>query len=348
MVVLGVDAHKRSHTVVVVSQVGRKLEQTTVSTNDAGHDRLLDWARRLFPGDPDERLWAVEDCRHVTARLERALLAAGERIVRVPPQMTARHRQVARTRGKSDPIDALAAARAALAEPDLPVAGHDHTARELQLLVNHRERLVKERTRIINRLRWHLHNIDPDLRIPGRTLHWPGNLAKISARLDQECEVLEARLAAELVQDVAALTKRITALDAELRTQVERNAPQLLTMPGCAHLTAAKLLAETAGIGRFRNADAFAAYTGTAPIPVSSGNSHRYRLARGGNRQLNTAIHRIALTQTRLDGPGRGYYQRRLTEGKTKKEAIRALKRKIARALYQLLKENPQPLQQAA
>jgi transposase len=236
-----------------------------------------------------------------------------------------------RTRGKSDPIDARAAARAALAEPDLPVAAHDAATRELRLLVDHRDRLVKQRTQTINRLRWHLHNIDPDLHIPGRTLHYAGNLARIQARLDQATDALEARLATELVADIAALTRRIQALDDQLEQRVEAAAPQLLEVPGCAHVTAAKIVAETAGVGRFRSSDAYTAYTGTAPIPASPGNTHRYRLARGGNRQLNTAIHRIALTQIRLPGPGRDYYRRRLTEGKTKTEAIRALKRKIAR-----------------
>ena len=106
-------------------------------------------------------MWAIEDCRHLSTRLERDLLAAGQQVVRVPPKLMAQTRASARTRGKSDPIDALAVARAALREPDLPVAAHDEVSRELKLLVDRREDLVAERTRTINRLRWHLHELDP-------------------------------------------------------------------------------------------------------------------------------------------------------------------------------------------
>jgi transposase len=132
MVVLGIDVHKHTHTTVAVDQVGRQLGQRTVPTNDEGCTQLLGWARATWRGDPDQRLWAIEDCRQVSGRLERVLLAAGERVVRVPPKLTGVHRRATRTRGKSDPIDALAVARAALADPDLPVASHDPASRELQ------------------------------------------------------------------------------------------------------------------------------------------------------------------------------------------------------------------------
>ncbi len=114
MMVLGVDTHKRTHTTVAADQVGREHAQRTLPATDVGHQRLLEWARESYPGPSSERLWAIEDCRHVSGRLERALLAAGEQVVRVPSQLMAGTRRGARTRGKSDPIDALAVARAAL------------------------------------------------------------------------------------------------------------------------------------------------------------------------------------------------------------------------------------------
>jgi hypothetical protein len=157
MVLLGVDPHKDTHTVVAVDQAGRQLDQRTVPARTLAHGELVGWARRHWP----DRLWAVEDCRHVTGRLERDLLAAGERVVRVPPRLMAGARQAVRVQGKSDPIDALAVARAALREPNLPTAGHDQASWEVKLLVDHREHLVAERTRTINRLRWHLHQLDP-------------------------------------------------------------------------------------------------------------------------------------------------------------------------------------------
>ena len=163
MVLLGIDPHKDTHTVVVVDQAGRQLDQTTVPARTLGHGELVGWARTRWP---ERRLWAVEDCRHVTGRLERNLLAAGERVARVPPRLMAGARQAVRVQGKSDPIDALAVARAALREADLPTAGHDQASWEVRLLVDHREHLVAERTRTINRLRWHLHQLDPTWNTP--------------------------------------------------------------------------------------------------------------------------------------------------------------------------------------
>ncbi len=157
MVVLGIDAHKRNHTVVAVDDLGRKLGERTTGTTNEDHLALLVLAQQLGT----TRVWAVEDCRHLSRRLERDLLGAGERVVRVPPKLMAHARDAARSYGKSDPIDALAVARAALREPDLPTAQLDGPARDVRLLVDHRDDLVAERTRAINRLRWHLHEVDP-------------------------------------------------------------------------------------------------------------------------------------------------------------------------------------------
>ena len=157
MMVIGIDAHKRSHTAVTIDGNGRQQATKTVGTTTQDHLKLLKWATTLG----DERIWAIEDCRHMTRRLERDLIAAGESVVRVSPKLMADVRDSARTYGKSDPIDALAVARAALREPDLPIARLDGVERELRLLIDHREDLVAERTRIISRLRWHLHELDP-------------------------------------------------------------------------------------------------------------------------------------------------------------------------------------------
>src|SRR5829696_4688908 len=149
MVVLGIDAHKRNHTVVAVDHAGRKLGQRTTGTTTADHLALLVRAEQFGT----DRVWAVEDCRHLSRRLERDLLGAGKRVVRVPPKLMAQVRDSARSYGKSDPIDALAVARAALREPSLPTAQLDGPAREVWLHAGHRDDLVAERTRIINRLR---------------------------------------------------------------------------------------------------------------------------------------------------------------------------------------------------
>jgi transposase len=235
MVVLGVDAHKRTHTVVAVDDLGRKLGERTTGTISGDHLSLLSWAE-TFDGD---RVWAVEDCRHLSRRLERDLLAAGERIVRVPTKLMAHARDAARSYGKSDPIDALAVARAALREPDLPVAQLDGPAREVRLLVDHRDNLVAERTRAINRLRWHLHELDPSWQPPARCLWRPKHLRAIQDRLATVGGTV-ARLARGLVERCRHLSIEILQLDKELGVLIRELAPALLELCGCATLTAAR------------------------------------------------------------------------------------------------------------
>jgi transposase len=308
----------------------------TVRATDAGHRQLLRWAGRELAEHEVE--FAVEDCRHVSIRLERALLDTGAAVVRVPPKLMALTRTSARTRGKSDPIDALAIARAAVREPGLPRAEHTHVSRELKLLVDHREDLVGVRTGLENRLRWRLHELDPEFDLPARGLAVTKQLDRAQARLEDLPASTVRRIALEELADIRTLTGRINALARELEELVRAQAPQLLDLPGCGPLTAAKLIGETANPARFRSEACFAMHAGVAPIPASSGKTNRHRLARGGNRQLNTALHRIAVTQTRLDGPGRVYYQHRRSTGDTTMEALRALKRRLARVVFHLLR----------
>jgi transposase len=336
VVTVGIDVHKNTHCAVAVDEAGRPLDRPiTVRATDAGHRQLLRWARRQFAEQAVQ--FAVEDCRHVSTRLERALLDAAAVVVRVPPKLMALTRTSARTRGKSDPIDALAIARAALREPDLPRAEHTHVSRELKLLVDHREDLIGMRTGLQNRLRWRLHELDPELDLPARHLDLAKHLDRATARLEALPASTTRRIAAEELADIRALTVRINALEREITALVTAQAPQLLDLPGCGPLTAAKLVGETANPARFRSEAAFAMHAGAAPIPASSGKTNRHRLARGGNRQLNAALHRIAVTQIRLDGLGRAYYQRRRANGDTTMEALRALKRRLARVVFHLL-----------
>jgi transposase len=346
MVVLGIDAHKRTHTVVAVDAAGRQLGvRVTQATSTAAHLDLVRWADRFGP----DRRWAVEDCRHLSRRLEADLLAAGEQIVRVPPKLMAHARDSARTYGKSDPIDALAVARAALREPGLPAARLDGPERELRLLTDHREDLVGERTRMINRLRWHLHELDPDWDPAPRSLTSRKNLQAVAARLATASGPV-ARLAADLTGRITALTTDINALQREITVLVRRLAPALLAVPGVAGLTAAKIVSQTADVRRFRSKDAYARHNGTAPLPVWSGNHIRHRLSRTGNRQLNCAIHRIAVTQMRCHPPAQAYLKSRMAAGNTKTEALRALKRRLSDIVYHALLADgtPVPLSQAA
>jgi transposase len=331
MVVVGADVHKRTHTFVAVDQAGRQLGQITVAATEAGHRKAMRWARELSGID---LRWAIEDCRHLSARLERDLLSAGQSVLRVPPKMMAEHRRVARTRGKSDPIDALAVARAALREPDLPVASHDEASRELKLLVDRRDDLVKVRTATINRLLWRVHELDPAKAPPPRSLDLAKHQQQLLGWLQAQ-PGLVAELAADELAEVIELTSKINTLARRIEAAVATAAPSLLTLAGVGGLTAAKIVGETAGVARFKSEAAFARHAGIAPIPVWSGNSAgRVRLTRSGNRQINAAIHRIALTQIRPEGLGKSYYDKKRAEGMSKPEALRCLKRRLARTVF--------------
>jgi transposase len=335
MIVIGLDVHKQSVTAVAVDEAGRPLAEKVIRV---GSDELVAWAAVLDP----ERLWAVEDCRQLTGWLERQLLEVGEELVRVPPKLTVPERRAGRTRGKSDPIDALAIARAALREPDLarPRAG-EQVLRDLKLLVDHRDDLVDQRRRMQQRLRWHLHALDPTFEVPLRRLSRPSELERVGHWLARRPKQTQVRLARELVSGCRALNRAITELDQELGQRVREVAPALLELPGCAAVTAAKLLAEIGPIDRFRSDAQLARHSGVAPLEASSGRTQRHRLDRGGNRQLNAALYRIAITQARYHTPARDYLERKRAEGKSRREAIRCLKRLLIRAVYQTLKASP-------
>jgi transposase len=332
MVIVGIDAHKRSHTAVAIDASGRKLGQRTTGTTSEDHLALLGWAEQFG----SQRIWAVEDCRHLSRRLEADLLGAGASIVRVPTKLMAHARDAARSYGKSDPIDALAVARAALRETDLPTAQLDGPARTVRLLADHRDHLIAERTRVINRLRWHLHELDPGHEPPARTLWRPKHLNAIAARL-ADFDGVVARLTRVLIEDCRRLTDQIHALDEELQATVKQLAPALLDICGCATLTAAKIIGQTADVRRFRSRHAFARHNGTAPLPVWSSNRPRHRLSRTGNRQLNAAIHRIAITQAHYHEPARQLLERRREGGKNKAESLRILKRRLSDVVYRAL-----------
>ena len=334
MIVVGVDVHKQSLTAIAVDEVGRPVAEQTV-----GHAQvLLEWAVSLA----GERLWALEDCRQLIRTLERTLIGAGEQLVRVPPKLMAPQRRAGRVRGKSDPIDALAVARAALREPrlDHPRQG-EQRLRELKLLVDHRDDLVDERRRAQQRLRWHLHELDPDLAVPAGALDRTVWLDRLGRRLARHEQSVLVRIARELLGRCRSLIRTILELERELGAQTSETAPSLLALPGCGTLSAAKLLGEIGPIERFDTDAQLARHAGVAPLEASSGKHQRHRLDRGGNRQLNCALHRIAITQARVHPPARAYLERKQGEGKSRREAIRCLKRQLARTVYTTLKNEP-------
>jgi transposase len=236
----------------------------------------------------------------VTGWLERQLLGFGESLVRVAPKLTVPERRAGRRRGRSDPIDALAIARAALRESDLARPRPDERIYvEIKLLLDHRDDLVEERRRAQQRLRWHLFQLDPTFAVPLRLLARPSHLERASRWLARQEQQLQVRLARELVARIRTLTRAISDLDRELERRATETAPALLELPGCGAVTAAKLLAEIGPIDRFKTDAQLARHSGVAPLEASSGRIQRHRLDRGGNRQLNAALYRIAITQAR-------------------------------------------------
>ena len=224
----------------------------------------------------------------------------------------------------------------------LPAAHLDGPELDLRLLVDHRERLVRQRVAINNTLQWHLHDLWSETQFPGSALFygtWGPRIARRLARADQTMRV---RIARDELRRIRELSQTIKALEREIAGLVATVVPQLLTEPGFGPLTAAKLVGEIAGADRFSSDAKLARAAGLAPIPASSGNTNRHRLDRGGNRQLNTAIHRIALTRARCHPETQDYLARKRAQGKTGLDAMRCLKRHLTRHVWRLL-QPPHP-----
>ena len=349
MIVIGADTHKGSHTLAAVDEgTGRVRGSREIKADDGGHLAAVRWARGL----DEDRVWAIEDCRHVSRRLEQALLAAGERVVRVPPHRMGASRKGEREPGKSDEIDALAVARAVVKDgvEQFPVAYLNEQAMEIRLIDDHRQHLISERTRTVSRLRSHLLQLCPELeRSLGRGAL---NQSRVLDRIDRRLRKLPAgarvRIAREQVAQIRSLNRQTQQLEAELLELVKAHRPRLLAEQGCGALVAAILIGHTAGVKHFRKHSSFGLQTGTAPIRCSSGQRTGHRLNRGGDRQLNHALHIIAITRAQRDPTTKEYLARKEADGKTKKGALRSLKRYLARHFYSLLAEPPIDQQQAA
>lgn len=352
MMVFGVDPHKRTHTAVGVDELGRMKTAKTARAQAEGYRELIAWARRAAPG---LRKWAVEDVRHVASGLVRALLGAGEEVVFVPTRLMAGARNGGRERGKSDLIDALANARAALREDVfLPAARLTGPVLEVRRLADHRDDLVAERTKVVNRLRWLVHDLDPGLAPAPRALSRRKGCRLLEAGLLALPQTAGRRVALSQLAAVTRLSAEIAALEKDLHVLVSALCPELLGTCGIAVISAARILGETGDIRRFRSPAAYARHNGTAPIPASSGRPDGpHRLNRGGNRQVNAAIHRAAITQARCHPGAQALLDRRASQiRETRKAALRALKRHLSDVIYRALHTDAwrldQPAQNAA
>ena len=330
---IGIDTHRDTLAACALDTLGRPVAERTFANDRAGHAALAEWARSVAPG---ARI-GVEGSSSFGAALARALLAAGLSAWEVPPQLSRRERTQTRRAGKSDPGDALAIARVTLRETDLPPVRLVDRTQELALLVEAKDETTGEATRVRNRLHAHLRVL-----LPGYAAQVPNLVAECHrrtvGRLLRRLAGVEAELARSKLARLGALAREERDLTRRIGRLVAAH-PLVRRLVGAGPLTTAKLVGETGDVGRFRNDDAFAAISGTSPIPASSGQTQRMRLNRGGNRQLNHALHTIALVQARCHPPAQAFLARKRAEGKTDKEARRALKRHLARTVFGLLRE---------
>jgi transposase len=339
MVTLGVDAHKQVHAAVALDDAGRELGRWRGANSAAGWAELVEWAS----GFGAARRWGIEGAWSYGRGLAQHLVAVGEEVYEINPRWTAEQRRRSRRRDKTDALDARAVAMLVWREAtDLPrVQPEDETA-VLDLLVTEREGAVAEATRLRNQLHDLLLHLDPDYRRSLRTLESAKALAVLEQYTAPTTTALdEARAAAvrRLAQRLRLALAQAQELAKEIQLRTEQSFAPLTRLCGIG-LLAAGALAGILGPGlRFTSDAQLAAYAGVSPLEASSAGCTRHRLNRGGNRRLNAILYRIAVTQLRLAPEAKAYVARRQREGKSRQEAIRALKRFIIRAVWRLWQE---------
>jgi transposase len=331
-VVIGVDPHKASNTLVVIDTTERVLAQRRFSNDRAGYREMKTFAR-----DYRDRIWAVEGARGVGAGLAQRLVAEDETVLNVPAKLSARVRALGGGSGrKTDSADAFAVAVAGLRARDLRPVRPDDAVEILGMLTGRRHELTHERISTVNRL----HEVLCQL-IPGGAKR---NLTGAKARtllstVRPRAAVGKARkqLALDYVNELERLDARLKDLKKQIGELVDEQRTSLVEVVGIGKLGAGKILAEVIDVRRFPSKAHFASYTGTAPLDVSSGDNDRHRLNRGGNRRLNHVLHVAAIVQSRMPGPGRDYYLRKRAAGKTHLEALRCLKRRLSDVAFRHL-----------
>jgi transposase len=344
-VLIGVDPHKASLAVAVVDEAtGELLERASFPQDRTGLRTLERWAKR-FP----ERRWAVENAGGLGRHLAVRLAATGESVVDVPPKLSARVRVLSSGNArKNDLLDALATALAASRNDRLAVVDPEAASEVLRLLSERREDLVAERTRALNRL----HGLLRDL-VPGgvaRTLsaHRAARILR-GIRPQGASARLRRRLASEVLRDVRTLDRKIADLNERIEAEVKASGTSLTGIFGVGPILAARIIGTVGSVERFPTKAHFASYSGTAPLETSSGEVVRHRLSLAGNRKLNYALHMVATCQARSDDQGGAYYRKKIAEGKSRKEALRCLKRRISDAVFRsLMTDSRAPSRSAA
>jgi transposase len=332
MGVVGIDTHKATLAACAIDDVGQVVAERTFRNDPAGFKALQIWLGEL---GEISRI-GLEGSAGYGAAAARFLVAAGMPAIEVPPQLSHRERTRTRRAGKSDPSDALAIARVTLREASLPPVRIDDQSRELKLLVEARDDLAAEATRVRNRLHADLVVIAPGYSAVAVNLV-AEKYRRAVGKLLRRMPGVQAELARARLTRLGTLAAELRDLDRRIERLVADH--PLRQLWGAGPLVTAKLLGEIGDIRRFRSPDAFAMLAGVAPIPASSGQTSRMRLNRGGNRQINRALHGIVLAQVRTYPPAQAFVARKRAEGKSWREALRALKRHLARIVFRLLSQ---------
>jgi len=332
---IGIDPHKATHTAVAIDESEVVLGEITLPADRSQTKTLIDWADRVDGGG---RIWAVEAAGGLGYLLSQQLVASGERVVDVPPVLASRVRVLGSGRSdKNDPNDALSVAVAALRQPGLAVVRREDHAQILRMLAKRHLELTGLRTQAVCRL----HAVLVLLRPGGMTRRLSADKASRMLQGMRNLDVIgEQRraMARTHLGDIRRLDRELKANKQRIRTAVAASGTTVTDVYGVGPIVAAFLIGYSGDMTRFESAGHYASYNGTAPIEVSSGGKKKHRLSLRGNRKLNHAIHMVAVSQIRYsDTPGRVYYDKKRAEGKTKKEALRALKRQVSDTVYQRL-----------
>ncbi|HEY4346338.1 MAG TPA: IS110 family transposase [Gaiellaceae bacterium] len=332
MVFVGIDTHKSSLAVCIVDELGRQLAVESFPNDPGGHQRLHVWVSEEALGP---RRFGIESSGWLGHGLSLYLLEQGEDVRDVRGHMTKGERVSLRGHGKSDPRDAFAIARVTAREQLAPVRS-DSPARDLKLLSDYRDQLCSERTRTQNRLHADLVTLRPGYEQQLPSLATPPKL-DAAERLFEQDDSVQAGLARRRIERIREIDAERKQVEREIRRLVGEVGTRLVELVGVGELVAARIIGEVGDINRIPSNRHFASLNGTAPVPASSGQRQRHRLNRAGNRRMNKAIHMMALTQARMDPRARAYVARRQAEGRSHREATRALKRHLSDVIYRQL-----------
>lgn len=348
MITIGVDAHKRVHVAVAVDEAGRKLGEHKIANNAKSWRELYEWAQEAGSA----RQWGIEGSGSYGRGLAQHLVCCGETVYEVNPRLTAAGRRRSRRSDKNDGLDAKSVAMAVLREGSgLPQVMADDETAVLDLLATERESLVADATALCNRIHKVLLQLDPEYEAKLPRLRSKGGVKRLlryAARDESALQQARAAMVRKLARRMALALKQAEELERQIEELAQASYEPLTELSGVSLLTAGALAGILGPGKRFAREEQLAAYGGVAPLETSSAGAVRHRLNRSGNRRLNAILYRIALTQARRSPDTRGYLERRISEGRTRREAIRALKRYIVRAIWHLwqkcltLRESPQ------